>query len=502
MSRRPSVETKIILGVALFLAISLFVLAELLLYPGFHLAERFGRIGFILLFFFSFSLFTVVALFLLTYWFVTRPLGTLMSIMQTAEEKDFLVRAPVLSEDLIGRLSRVFNRLMERMTTLDVIKLETERKLIQVQEELKYQEVLEEKNRRLTLLYDIARAISATLEFEELIHVLTDVIARRLGFKEFAILLWNPKKEVLIVRTTFGFKEEVKLQDMTFKLGEGVSGMAALTKEIIYIRDTKKDPRYLHYKGQKKEDGSFVSIPLLFKNNLVGVMNFSRPGVNQFSDEEREMLQAVASQIAVALINVDLYARTKDLSIKDELTDLYNRRYLQQILPMEIKRAKRFSRPVSILMVDIDSFKKYNDAYGHLEGDVVLREFARLLRENLREVDVIIRFGGEEFLVLLPNTNREQALTVSDKLLGWVRQHPFPNRQTQPTGHFTVSTGLSCYPEDAQSADDLVDHADVALYQAKGQGRDRVVAYTEFTKGESPKGDSPNGVSPKSSVSA
>lgn len=476
--KQLSVGSKMALAAGLFL-IPLFLGLFYLLFAGGDPFLRFGKFGFPILFILVLGLAATASLFFVTFWFVNRPLKTLMDLMQTAEEKDFLVRAPVISNDIIGRLSRIFNRLMERTTTLDVVKLETERKLIQVQEELKYQQVLEERNKRLVLLYEIAKAISATLEFDELIHVLTEVISKRLGFKEFAILLWNPQKEALMVRTTHGFKEEVNVQDMTFKKGEGVSGMVAASKEIIYIRDTRKDPRYLHYKGQKKEEGSFVSLPLLFKDTLVGVMNFSRPGFDQFSDGEREMLQAVASQIAVALTNVDLYAKTKNLAIKDELTDLYNRRYLQQILPMEVKRAKRFARPVSVLMVDIDSFKRYNDAYGHLEGDKVLKGFAKLLRDNLREVDVIVRFGGEEFLIVLPNTNRQQATGVAGKLLDLVRNYPFPHSETQPMGRFTASTGLSCYPEDAQSMEELLDHADMALYQAKGQGRNRVVYFSE-----------------------
>ncbi|MDO8462646.1 MAG: diguanylate cyclase [Deltaproteobacteria bacterium] len=476
--KQLSVGAKMALAAGLFLT-PLFLGLFYLLFSGGDPFLRFGKFGFPLLFILVLGLAATACLFLVTFWFVNRPLKTLIDLMQTAEEKDFLVRAPVVSNDIIGRLSRIFNRLMERTTTLDVVKLETERKLIQVQEELKYQQVLEERNKRLVLLYEIAKAISATLEFDELIHVLTEVISKRLGFKEFAILLWNPQKEALMVRTTYGFKEEVNVQDMTFKKGEGVSGMVAASKEIIYIRDTRKDPRYLHYKGQKKEEGSFASFPLLFKDTLVGVMNFSRPGFDQFSDEEREMLQAVASQIAVALTNVDLYDKTKNLAIKDELTDLYNRRYLQQILPMEVKRAKRFARPVSVLMIDIDSFKRYNDAHGHLEGDKILKEFSKLLKSNLREVDVIVRFGGEEFLIVLPNANRQQATGVSEKLLDLIRNHPFLHREDQPMGRFTASAGVSCYPEDAQSVEELLDHADMALYQAKGQGRNRVVYFSE-----------------------
>ena len=436
-----------------------------------------GSIGFYLFFGPVLLISSFLALYFLSSWFVKQPLQSLVRKMEMAEEKDFLIRAPVLSQDEIGKLSHWFNRLMERMTSLDAVKLETERRLIQIQEELKYQEALEERNRRLTLLYEIARSISGTLDFDELVKMLSDVIVRRLGFKEFAILLWDSERESLVVRTTFGFKQEVKVQDMTFKLGEGVSGLAAATREIIYVRDTRVDSRYLHYRGQKKEDGSFVSLPLFVKDQLVGVMNFSRPGTDQFSEEERELLQAMASQVAVAFLNADLFAKTRSLTVKDELTGLFNRRYLQQILPMEIKRARRFSRSVSVLMADIDYFKKYNDRYGHLEGDKILREFGRLLRENLREVDIVIRFGGEEFLVLLPNTDRRQAYQVAEKLLELIRQHPFANRQNQPKGTFTASVGISAYPEDARSGEDLVDHADVALYGAKGQGRDRIIAY-------------------------
>lgn len=448
------------------------ILVVVLTRAEFH--QQFSPLTFLLLHT-SFALLLIFGIsYALTYFFINRPLENLIKIMEGAEKKDFLIRAPVRSQDVIGRLSDCFNRLMERMTTIDAVKLETERKLIHIEEELAFKKVLEEKNKRLSFLYEVAHTISATIDLASLLTILSDIISQRLGFKEFAILLWDAEQEALVVRHMVGFKPDVQIQDMLFKKGEGISGLVAKTQQMIYIPDTRQDDRYLHYKGQKKEDVSFVSIPLLAQNKLIGVMNLSRPGMDEFSKDDLALLQAIADQVGVALNNAHLYSTTQSLTVKDELTDLHNRRYLQQALPLEIKRAERYSREFSILMIDIDHFKEFNDTYGHLEGDKVLQNFSKMMRQKLRESDIIARFGGDEFLIVLPNTDKKHASRVAVKLISLIEQQSFSDSQGDRKGYFTVSVGLASYPEDAKGVTDLIHRADSALYHAKREGRNKV----------------------------
>ena len=227
------------------------------------------------------------------------------------------------------------------------------------------------------------------------------------------------------------------------------------------------------------EEGSFLSLPVISHNRLLGVMNFSRPGTDSFTGMEIQLLNSLASQVGVAIENARLFAKTKELSVTDELTHVYNRRHFQTMLQMEQKRAKRFNRNMSLLMVDVDRFKKYNDSHGHLEGDRVLEEIAKILSENVREVDTVARYGGEEFSIILTHTSSEEAAQVGEKLRRLVEEHPFKYEKNTRHGQVTISVGVANFPDDAETMEELINNADMALYQAKGAGRNRVVLSSE-----------------------
>jgi diguanylate cyclase (GGDEF)-like protein len=161
----------------------------------------------------------------------------------------------------------------------------------------------------------------------------------------------------------------------------------------------------------------------------------------------------------------------------DGLTGLYNHRYLQEHLQLEIERCKRNRLPLSMLMIDVDHFKQYNDAHGHPAGDEILRQLARLMDADRRANDLCARYGGEEFVLLLVDTDKRTAAIAADRLRRRVYDHVFPHEETQPGGQVTISVGVASYPADAASAPALVEAADQALYQAKHDGRDRVVVF-------------------------
>ncbi len=419
-----------------------------------------------------------IVLILVSRRYVDEPLNELANLIQSAEKRGFLLRSSIRRNDSIGRLSDSFNRLMERITMLDAFKLETERELVAAQEEIKYKKALEEKNRHLSLLYQISKALTGSIDSENIYQKVLDIVGSCLGYQELALLLHNEEAETLKVVATYGMEEPVKVIGLTFKLGEGVSSQTVHEKQPIYIPDTTKDDRYLYYKGKKPEEVSFLSVPLITENGdrVVAVLNLSRPVDDPFKPQERETLQVVAQQLAIAIVNARLYARMRELSVRDELTQLYNRRHCQETMRREAQRAKRFRQEFSCLMLDIDYFKQYNDRYGHPQGDEILKEFSHLIRKSLRDVDSVARWGGEEFVVLLPNTDRKGGLKVAEKLRRLIRNHPFPKRSSQPKRAFTVSIGLATYPEDSTDPEELIEASDKALYEAKRGGRDRVVA--------------------------
>jgi diguanylate cyclase (GGDEF)-like protein len=437
---------------------------------------------------------------LLWHLFVNRPLQKLIDLMTQAPSKDFLIRAPSRAEDVIGRLYQSFNRLLERITTLDAFKLETERQLIFVQEELKYRQALEEKSRiigetnktlearlkELWLLYEFSQQVSATLEVDELYNTVERFIGDHLGFHEFALLVLDDRDDSehkLVVKVARGFRDEKRVLGMSFQEGEGITGRTLQKGETIYIPDTSHSEDYLHYKGEKQEDGSFLSMPLLFKKKVVGVLNMFRKGTDAFSAEETRFLNTLTVEIAIAVVNARLYSKTRELSVRDELTQLYNRRHFQEMLPLEIKRSQRFRKPLALLMIDIDYFKKFNDRYGHLAGDECLKEFVHVVNAKIREVDFFARFGGEEFVLILPGTPKADGVTVAEKILGLVREHVFRAGDEGKTERLTVSIGVAAYPDDAKTVEELIDAADIVLYEAKNGGRNRVGVCENVTKG-------------------
>lgn len=328
----------------------------------------------------------------------------------------------------------------------------------------------------LSTLYVIGQSVNSTIDQNELFQVICHNLPRQVGIQEFAILLLDSEHQCLDVKAAWGFPDPERIRDVSFAVGEGITGLVAQTGRMIYIPDVRKDLRYLHYRGEHQRAGSFLSVPLHYKDELIGVVNCGRGKKAAFSKNEIKLLQLVASQIALSIANSRLYAKTRELSVRDELTGLYNRRHFLHVLQLEWKRASRFHHPLSLLMMDVDHFKKYNDTYGHKEGDRVLKQMGGLLVKTLREVDTLARFGGEEFVVLLPDTDRSGALAVGEKLRRVVEAERFTLTDRNPIP-VTISVGVANYPDDVTELEDLIDHTDLALYDAKDQGRNRVVAY-------------------------
>lgn len=424
--------------------------------------------------------------------FLVNPINRIKGAIKEVSRGDFFARAEVETHDEIGDLAAHFDQMLTQLTELNADKMQTEYELLLAREELSYKSRLEKRGKVIkmdnkaleslvkdfSLLYEIGQCVNSAIEISELYRVLQEVLPKRLNLQKFAILLVDERREFLNIRAAYGFDDTERIYDLAFRIGEGISGEVALEGELIYLPDVEAESKFLHYRGESVEKGSFLSIPLRFRKDILGVMNCSRPAKDGFAGEEIRLLTLVANQIALAVENAQLYTKTRELSVRDELTGLYNRRHFQQVLQMEWKRATRFRRPLSLLMIDIDHFKEFNDTFGHPHGDKVLKLVGSLLARNLREVDTLARFGGEEFVVLLPDTDKMGAHVVGEKLRRLVETERFDeeHRHIMP---LTVSVGISVFLEDAREMDDLIDHADVALYEAKDGGRNRVVVYAD-----------------------
>jgi diguanylate cyclase (GGDEF)-like protein len=184
-------------------------------------------------------------------------------------------------------------------------------------------------------------------------------------------------------------------------------------------------------------------------------------------------LASIADYAAIALENARNFQRIQELTVVDEHTGLFNARHLQRQLEVELIRARRFNQPIAILFLDLDHFKKVNDTHGHQHGSALLREAGQLLVKQLRTVDIPVRYGGDEFVVLLPQTDRAQATICAWRLREAVSNHTFLASEGLAV-HLTASLGVAAFPQDASSGDDLMRAADLAMYRAKEAGRDQV----------------------------
>ncbi len=437
-------------------------------------------------------IFVASAATLATHHFLERPLFTLRRAMSRAETGDFLIRAPILAEDELGDLSRSFNRMLTKITDLSANSIQSEHDRIMLQEQERLRQNLEEKSaiiertnkmleqlvKDLSLIYEIGQEVNSMIDLDNLYATIADTYRKYLHIHEFALLILDKKTEELQVKASFGFLNSDAISRMVFRKGEGITGLAAETGKKIYIKDTSRETRFLNYKGERPpEASSFLSIPLVYKEEVLGVMNFGRRGAGSFTYQDVKMLSLIAGQVILAVANARLYTRMRELSVKDELTGINNRRHFQNMLQMEWKRALRFHRDLSLIMVDVDKFKAYNDAFGHIQGDQVLKQIGALLRKNLREVDTVARFGGEEFVLLLPDTDKRGAIAVAEKVRLLVEGHRFMTEDRKDTRNITISAGIASYPDDVEGMDDLIDHADIALYKAKELGRNRIQCY-------------------------
>jgi diguanylate cyclase (GGDEF)-like protein len=253
--------------------------------------------------------------------------------------------------------------------------------------------------------------------------------------------------------------------------GDGLIGHAATRTRPRLVPDAACDP----HRGQRETaSGAWLLYPIVVHDQVLGVAQWARQSGHPFTLEDIARLDTLVPQATIALENIRIRARMHHLAATDGLTGLWNQRKMTELLRDELRRAQRYQRVLSILMLDVDSFKAFNDTYGHPQGDHLLRSIATILSSNIRAVDHVGRYGGEEFLILLPETTKDDACRLAERIRGAVEER---SRLTVDgeTVHRTISVGVASYPEDALNPTELVERADEALYRAKRSGKNRVI---------------------------
>jgi diguanylate cyclase (GGDEF)-like protein len=256
----------------------------------------------------------------------------------------------------------------------------------------------------------------------------------------------------------------------------GLAGWAYKHRIGTLVTNTITDERWTQLNGDKELTGSALVVPMLYNEQVNGILTLHQKQINFFDESHLALVTGIAGQAALALKNARLFEEIKTLAATDGMTSLYNYRYFKERLREEFERAKRYKRDISLIMVDIDFFKKYNDAHGHPKGDMLLKDFSGILQKALRDSDIIARYGGEEFAIILNETANDVAVEVAEKLRKAVELKDFEGGESQPGGRVTISLGVASYTDGMKSADDLVKNADIALYRAKEEGRNRLCA--------------------------
>ncbi|MBU0674317.1 MAG: diguanylate cyclase [Proteobacteria bacterium] len=332
---------------------------------------------------------------------------------------------------------------------------------------------LRERNSELEILYNLSTLLVSTLDRETLF---AGILKTLTALPQLAVqargLFFLVEEDRLRLAGHLGHIEPSPACHKNLKIGDCLCGRVAKTGALLISDNCRSDPRHTI---QAEELHGHIIIPLSGHGGVVGVLClYTATGV-RLSEENSRMLRTAGQLIGMAIDNVRLFEEETLHANCDALTGLINRRCLAMSLEKSIALAKRFNRPLSALMIDIDHFKKFNDTCGHLEGDSLLLKVANFISHEIRGMDVAARFGGEEFLVLLPETNLSEAESIAERI-----------RQVVASGaEVTISLGVSCYSPEDGDGNDLLQHADTALYRAKINGRNRVEVYGDtpfFTK--------------------
>lgn len=334
---------------------------------------------------------------------------------------------------------------------------------------LKTKEELDKLYRDLGRIYDIVNTIHSTLRLSELASISKTIIEQTLGLDTYSLIVYDSVTKQFVVVETSNLSKDIE------------------EKALQSVRDFADEWHRKHKASVEPEKTKITSdagdsitrIPIAVYKRTVGALFISDEILDKVNHEGNEILTLITNQLTVAMENSILYEITRKLSITDDKTGIYNLRYLKQRLALELRRAHRYERPLSFLMIDIDDFKRYNDTYGHIAGDVVIKEIADVIRGLCRQIDMVARYGGEEFCVMLPETDGAGAEMVAKRLIDLVAEYEFKGKAEDDVERLSVSVGVASYPEHADSASQLIELSDQALLIAKKNGKNQFQVVTK-----------------------
>lgn len=334
-------------------------------------------------------------------------------------------------------------------------------------------EALKEKLIRYAKLKDLTARLCATLSLDSIIKIVIDNVSELMD-KLDAVLLYLVDEETqeLALRIARSKTGPISIKS---KRGDIFDIWVLKQRQPLLVADVGKDFRFnldMVPEEFKREYESLIAAPLISEKKVIGVLRVESKEADDYAGDDLRLLAVLADLAAMAIGNAKLYHRIEELAIRDDLTGLYCHRYFKDRLNEDFIKATRISKALSILMLDIDNFKDYNDRYGHTAGDIVLKEIAEILESSVEPGDLVARYGGEEFVLILLGKGKAEAQKFAETLRRKIESKVFLLRKLKT--HVTVSMGCATFPKDSISEDELVRLADAALYEAKKLGRNKV----------------------------
>jgi diguanylate cyclase (GGDEF)-like protein len=312
----------------------------------------------------------------------------------------------------------------------------------------------------LGIFHDVAKALTSTLNLDSVLQTIMDKMAEYFRPDTWSLLMVDEDKDELYFAIAVGDAAEA-VKKLRLKMGEGIAGWVAQHGEPLVVPNVYTDPRFAK------------RIPLKAKHRVLGVIQLINCSVEGFTENEMFFLQALCDYAAIAIDNARAVERIQELTITDDCTGLYNARHLYKTLESEVYRSARFGYEFSVCFIDLDHFKHVNDTHGHLIGSKLLAEIGYMVKKQLRLIDYAFRYGGDEFVILLPQTGKDAALVVAKRLIDVFRVSTFLNDEGLKL-NIRCSMGMATFPEDAKSAHEIIRQADEMMYMVKNSTRDNL----------------------------
>ena len=339
-----------------------------------------------------------------------------------------------------------------------------------------YNATMEQRLNETMSLYEMTKGMSSSLVFAEIFKTLNNFMKEKFIFRKVKLILVDHKDGATPIMKGYQITGQQSIEDLPVQAEIEETELKLLayftkeSKEPLLLTAPEHDARMKDFSLQLYLR-TFMAIPLLIENKIVGIL-----AGEDFPAESLEKFVILAEEFALEIKKVLLYETVQSMAIMDGLTNIYVRRHFLERFDEELKRARGHGLELTFMIVDVDNFKSYNDTYGHLVGDAVLKEISSIIKSNIREIDLVGRYGGEEFALILSETSKETAYQVGERIRQIIENNKF--KAYDEVLKLTISIGISGYPADGDARDSLIDKADMALYEAKRKGKNSAIIYT------------------------